>query len=553
MTHVAEKMIASGIRRVKLLLDGCCSALGRRSEPHDNPRQSEIATKFRVVYHLEFGYQPITHGKLSVVLPHQCEKHHDPKSLHPFRFPLSASFILCLVLSTGLQAAEKPNFIVINIDDLGYGDIEPFGSKLNRTPNLNRMAKEGRKLTSFYAAPVCSPSRASLMTGCYPKRALPIPHVLFPVYATGLHPQEITIAELLKQQGYTTGVIGKWHLGDQPAFLPTRQGFDYYYGLPYSNDMGPAADGVKSNFGKPLPKPRRKGKGQPPLPLLRNETVLQRVLPEDQQALVERYTQEAVTFLWEHQDEPFFLYLPHSAVHFPLYPGKRFQGKSKHGLFGDWVEEVDWSVGQVLETLRQLKLAEKTLVIFTSDNGGAIRHGAVNAPLRGGKGSTFEGGMRVPTIAWWPKKIPASTETGAVTSMMDILPTFVKLAGGETPADRKLDGGDIWPILAGETDAKSPYETFYYYRGLNLQAVRHGPWKLHLAKGELYHLENDIAESQNVAKEQADVVAKLRRLAKATNEDLGTKGIGPGFVHSEESKSHNRSSAMTARRAKGSG
>ena len=441
-------------------------------------------------------------------------------------------FLTALLLIGALcrenQAAERPNFIIINIDDLGYGDIQPFGSKLNRTPNLNRMAAEGRKLTCFYAAPVCSPSRASLMTGCYPKRALPIPHVLFPEYATGLAPSEITIAELLKEQGYATGCIGKWHLGDQPDFLPTRQGFDYYYGLPYSNDMGPAADGVKSNLGKPLPKPNPKRQGQPPLPLLRNETVLQRVLPDDQQAIVERYTQEAVKFLWDHQDEPFFLYLPHSAVHFPLYPGKAFQGKSKNGLFGDWVEEVDWSVGQVLGTVRQLKLDKNTLVIFTSDNGGAIRHGAVNAPLRGAKGSTFEGGMREPTIAWWPEKIPAGTESGEVTTMMDLLPTLVKLAGGTAPQDRKIDGGDIWPILSGAANAKSPYESFHYFRGLNLQAVRSGPWKLHLAKGELYHLEQDIAESKDVAKENPEIVARLRNIADAMNDDLGTKDLGPG-------------------------
>ncbi len=435
---------------------------------------------------------------------------------------------LAFLLATDvLTAADQPNFIVINIDDLGYGDIGPFGSKLNRTPNLDRMAKEGRKLTCYYAAPVCSPSRASLMTGCYPKRVLSIPHVLFPGNAEGLAPEEITVAELLKQQGYSTGIIGKWHLGDQPQFLPTRQGFDYYYGLPYSNDMGPAEDGVKSNLGKPLPK-SKPGKGQPPLPLLRNETVLKRVLPDDQQKLVENYTQEAIAFLKKHRDQPFFLYLPHSAVHFPLYPGKAFQGKSNNGLYGDWVEEVDWSVGQVLDTLRELKLDHNTLVLFTSDNGGQMRHGAVNAPLRGGKGTTFEGGMREPTIAWWPGKIPAGTESDEITSMMDILPTFVTLAGGKIPRDRKLDGGDIWPILSGKENAKSPYDAFYYYRGLKLQAVRQGPWKLHLVKGELYHLEDDISESKNVAKANPHIVEKLRAVALATKDDLGMDGIGPG-------------------------
>ncbi len=421
----------------------------------------------------------------------------------------------------------KPNFVVINIDDLGYGDIGPFGAKQNRTPHLDQMASEGMKLTSYYAAPVCSPSRAALMTGCYPKRALSIPHVLFPGNAEGLDPGEITIAEILKQQGYATAIIGKWHLGDQPPFLPTRQGFDYYFGLPYSNDMGPARDGVKSNLGAPLPKPR-KGRGQPPLPLMRNERVLQRVLAADQQRLVELYTEEAIRFITEHQDHPFFLYLPHSAVHFPLYPGKRFHGKSNNGLFGDWVEEVDWSVGQILDTIRQLKLEKNTLVIFTSDNGGAMRHGAVNKPLRGGKGSTWEGGIRVPTIAWWPGRIPPGTESDEITGMMDLLPTFAQLAGGQVPTDRVIDGGDIWPILSGKPNARTPHETFYYYRGLKLQAVRHGPWKLHLKSKALYNLYDDIGESHNVAAAHPEVVSRLRELAAHMKNDLGLDGIGPG-------------------------
>lgn len=423
-------------------------------------------------------------------------------------------------------AADTPNFILINIDDLGYADIGPFGSKLNRTPALDRMAQEGRKLTCFYAAPVCSPSRASLMTGCYPKRSLSIPHVLFPGNDVGLAPAETTVAELLKQQGYATACIGKWHLGDQPEFLPRQQGFDYYFGLPYSNDMGPAEDGVKSNLGAPIPKRKGKGRGQPPLPLLRNETVLQRILAHDQTTLVTRYTQEAVKFIREHQNERFFLYLPHSAVHFPIYPGKAFQGKSKNGIYGDWVEEVDWSAGQVLDTVRELGLSENTLVIFTSDNGGTKR--AVNAPLRGFKGSTWEGGMRGPTIAWWPGKIPAGTETDAITSMMDILPTFVKLAGGGLPTDRKLDGADIWPILAGQPGAKSPHDVFYYYRGLKLEAVRSGPWKLHLARKELYNLEADIGETTNVALGNPMVVERLHALTALMKEDLGLDRIGPG-------------------------
>jgi arylsulfatase A len=421
-------------------------------------------------------------------------------------------------------AAAPPNFIVINIDDLGYADIEPFGSKLNRTPNLNRMAAEGRRLTCFYGAPVCSPSRASLMTGCYPKRSLPIPHVLFPGNDVGLSPEEVTVAELLKGLGYVTGIVGKWHLGDQPEFMPTRQGFDSFFGLPYSNDMGPAEDGVKSSLGDPLPE--KKDQGQPPLPWLRNEKVEKRVLADDQTTLVARYTEEAVRFLRENRAKPFFLYLPHSAVHFPLYPGKAFQGRSKNGNYGDWVEEMDWSVGQVLDAVRELGLDKNTLVLFTSDNGGTPR--AVNAPLRGFKGSTWEGGMRVPTIAWWPGRIPAGTETGEVAGMMDVLPTLVKLAGGSLPSGRKIDGEDISPLLTGEGPATSPHDVFHYFRGLKLEAVRSGSWKLHLGPASLYDLGADVGEATDVAAEHPDVVQRLRGIAAAMKTDLGLDGIGPG-------------------------
>jgi len=438
--------------------------------------------------------------------------------------------LIILVLAPIIAVSgDKPNFIVINIDDLGYADIGPFGSKLNRTPNLDRMAKEGRRFTSFYAAPVCSPSRAALMTGCYPKRALPIPHVLFPGNDVGLDPREITVAEVLKGAGYTTGIIGKWHLGDQAEFLPLKQGFDYYFGLPYSNDMGPAKDGIKSDLGKPLP--IEKGKGQPPLPLIRNNTVLKRVLPDDQQSLVELYTDEALRFIEKHKAEPFFLYLPHNAVHFPIYPGKKWAGKSPNGIYSDWVEEVDWSVGRVLDALREQGLSECTLVIFTSDNGGTQR--AVNAPLRGFKSSTLEGGMRVPTIAWWPKKIPADTVCDAITGMFDILPTFAALAGGQVPTDRKIDGVNIWPQLSGDSQAKPAHETFYYYRGLWLEAVRHGEWKLQLPseknpKHVLYNLTTDIGEATDAAAENPKVVAQLQALVIAMKDDLGINGAAPG-------------------------
>ncbi len=423
----------------------------------------------------------------------------------------------------GAAAEERPNVILINVDDLGYADVGPFGSTLHRTPHLDRMAREGRKLTSFYAAPVCSPSRASLMTGCYPKRVLSIPHVLFPAGASGLAPAETTVAEILKEKGYATAIVGKWHLGDQPEFLPTRQGFDEFFGLPYSNDMGPAADGVKSDFGKPLPQP--KGKGQPPLPLLRGEAVLQRVRPEDQVRLVELYTAEAERFIRARKDGPFFLYLAHSAVHFPLYPGKDFRGKSANGLYGDWVEETDASVGRVLDVVRGLGLGKKTLVFFTSDNGGTNR--AVNRPFRGHKASTLEGGMRVPAIAWWPDRIPAGTETDAVAGMMDLLPTLARLAGGAPPAGRAIDGRDLWPVLSGAADARG-HDVFYYYRGLKLEAVRGGSMKLHLAKGELYDLARDPGESKNLAGEKPDEVKRLQALADRMKDDLGLDGVGPG-------------------------
>ena len=434
----------------------------------------------------------------------------------------------------------KPNFIVINIDDLGYADIGPFGSKLNRTPHLDRMATEGRKLTSFYAAPVCSPSRAALMTGSYAKRALPIPHVLFPGFAIGLSPSEITVAEVLKSAGYATAIVGKWHLGDQPDFLPNNQGFDLHFGLPYSNDMGPSGDGVKSNLGDPLPK-ATKG-GQPPLPLLRNGQVVKRVLPDDQQSLVELYTDETLAYIAAHKSSPFFLYLAHNAVHFPLYPGKKWAGKSPHGLYSDWVEEVDAGVGRILDALRAQGLAERTFVVFTSDNGGTQR--GLNTPLRGYKGSTWEGGIRVPTIAWWPGQIPAGTATPTIAAMFDILPTFASLAGAKLPTDRKLDGVNLWPQLAG-TSTASARETFFYYHGLRLAAVRHGDWKLHLAAPaaaaaaenkkksapaelQLYNLKTDLAEAHNVAAAHPAVVAQLQALIAAMQSDLGLDGPAPG-------------------------
>ena len=433
----------------------------------------------------------------------------------------------------------KPNIILILVDDMGYGDIQPFGSVKNRTPNLNRMASEGLKLTSFYAAPVCTPSRAQFMTGCYAKRVSLGHGVLFPASATGLNPKEHTVADLLRAQGYTTMAVGKWHLGDQPPFLPTAHGFDNYFGLPYSNDMDrPANAGAKS--------PR------PPLPLMRDDKPIEVITPEKQDYLEQRYTDAAVKFIRAHAGDsrPFFLYLAHTAVHLPLHPGPDFRGKSANGAYGDWVEEVDWSTGRVLDTLRELKLTDNTLVIFTSDNGPRV---GVAGPLRGMKGSTLEGGMREPTIAWWPGKVPAGASTDVVTGGIDILPTFVALAGGAVPADNKIDGVDITPILLGKA-TQTTREAHYYFSTatLGLDAVRVGPWKLTLAAKPagkntksaktgaksapnskfapvLYNLDDDIGESRDVAAAHPDIVKRLQALADAMDKDLGAKtAAGPG-------------------------
>jgi arylsulfatase A len=431
-------------------------------------------------------------------------------------------------------APAKPNFILILADDMGYGDIGPFGSTRNRTPNLDRLASEGMRLTSFYAAPVCTPSRAQILTGCYAKR-VSLPNVLSPAAPIGLSSHEHTIAELLKQQGYATIAIGKWHVGDATEFLPTHHGFDRYFGLPYSNDMGGPTDMAKA-----------KRQRRSPLPLIENDTVAETVTPEGQNRLTERYTAEAVRFIREHKDTPFFLYLPHTAVHVPIHPGDKFRGRSPYGLYNDWVEEVDWSVGQVLDTVRELGLAERTLVIFTSDNGPWLTQGTnagTAGPLRGGKGGTFEGGVREPTIAWWPGRIHAGISNDAVAANFDLLPTFVKLAGGKLPTDNKIDGEDLSPLLFGRTK-KSPHKAHFYFSGNALQAVRSGPWKLAVApqseglgkpapsKEEfmptLYNLDTDIGEQHDVTALHPKDVKKLRELVAKMDADLGLTKLGPG-------------------------
>jgi arylsulfatase A-like enzyme len=432
--------------------------------------------------------------------------------------------LLCLfALSSSLYAAASPPNIIIHfIDDLGYGDIGPFGAVKQKTPHLDRMAREGMKLTSFYAAPVCSVSRAQIMTGCYGAR-ISVPGVYFPGQQNGLHPQEHTIADRLRPLGYATQCIGKWHLGDQPAFLPTKQGFDHYLGIPYSNDMLKTAS----------------VDGRRVVPLVRDEQV-ERLLDEtDQDRIEEIYTDEAVKFIRGSKEKPFFLYFPHTAVHTPIHPGKAFQGSSQNGRFGDWVQEVDASVGRVFDTLRELQLDTNTLVIFTSDNGPWLikgPDGGSAGPLRGGKGSTWEGGVRVPTLAWWPGKIAPGSVCDAVAGTIDVLPTCMKIAGAEVPAQPVIDGRDLSPLLFGQSK-DSQREAHYYFASYNLQAVRQGPWKLAIAtqpetmgkqaasdateNPRLYNLDQEIDEKTNLAAQHPDIVAKLTALAEKMTNEIG--------------------------------
>jgi arylsulfatase A len=436
--------------------------------------------------------------------------------------PLLTLFLFLNTLGPAIAAAP-PNIVIIFIDDMGYGDIGPYGATQQKTPNLDRMASEGMKLTSFYAAPVCSVSRAQLLTGCYGVR-IDVPGVYGPGSPSGLNPKESTIAERLKERGYATMCIGKWHVGDQPEFLPTRQGFDHYFGIPYSNDMQ-----VKSTES-----------GESVVPLVRDEKVEELLTDDKQSRIVERYTDEAIRFITQNKDKPFLLYLPHTAIHTPIYPGAAFRGKSNNGAVGDWIEEVDASTGRLLDTLRDLKLAENTLVIFTSDNGPWLIKGADSGsagPLRGGKGSTWEGGVRVPTLAWWPGKIAPNSTMDAVAGTIDLLPTAVALAGGTVPKQPVIDGRDISPLLFGKTKT-SPRDAHYYFSGFGLQAIRQGPWKLAIAPQNetmgrpalpdastkaprLYNLDAEIGEKTNVADSHPEIVAKLTELANKMAAEIG--------------------------------
>jgi arylsulfatase A-like enzyme len=443
-----------------------------------------------------------------------------------------------------------PNFVVIFTDDQGYADVGCFGAEGFETPNLDRMAKQGMRFTSFYVSQaVCSASRSSLITGCYPNR-VSIYGALGPRAEIGLNPEEETIAEVLKKKGYACGIFGKWHLGHHREFLPLQQGFDEYLGLPYSNDMWPVwYDGT------PSPQDHNKAT-YPYLPLIDGyETVEKLTTMEDIDMLTTRYTERAVRFIEKNKDRPFFLYVPHSMPHTPLGVSDKFRGKSQQGKYGDVIMEIDWSVGQILKALKKHNLENNTLVVFTSDNGPWLnfgKHAGSVGPLREGKGTSWEGGQRVPCIMRWPGHIPKGRDCDNIASTMDLLPTFAAIAGSPLPKN-KIDGVNILSLLEGKPEA-NPRDHLFYYYGRPLQAVRQGKWKLHFPHGyrsyegvepgknglpgpyghgetglELYDLKNDIGERHDVADQYPEVVEKLQALGEKAREELGDgKLIGKG-------------------------
>ena len=423
------------------------------------------------------------------------------------------------------EAVSQPNVVLINCDDLGYGDLGCYGSTRNKTPTLDRLAAEGVRFDSFYtASPVCSPARGALLTGCYPPRigfgsfgGLP---VLFPGQGIGLPPTEVSLARVLSDAGYATQAIGKWHCGDQPEFQPTNHGFDHYLGLPYSNDMGRQA-------GRPEFLPE-----MPPLPLIVDGEVVEQ--QPDQASLTSRYVAHALDFMRSTEGTPFFLYLAHMYVHVPIYVEERFAEQSTNGAYGAAVESIDWATSVILDELEAQGIAEDTIVIFTSDNGSLGDNpppwgspeplGGSNDPLRGTKGTTWEGGQRVPGIVRWPARIPAGRVSDEVVTAMDLAPTLAVLSGGQMPTDRVIDGRDIAALWFG--DAPSPHDAFFYYWMNDLEAVRSGRWKLHFAKRgealhELYDLDADVGETLNVIDDHPDVVARLAELAEGARSSLG--------------------------------
>jgi len=442
----------------------------------------------------------------------------------------SAAFALSGLLSCG-KGKQQPNFVLIFCDDLGYGDLGSFGHPTIRTPNLDRMAAEGQRWTQFYAAaPVCTPSRAALMTGRYPIRSgmcSNVRGVLFPDSAGGLPENEITVATALKSRGYATACVGKWHLGHLPQYLPTSHGFDSYFGIPYSNDM----DKIRhmSVQDEMDPKPEYYN-----VPLMRNEEVIER--PANQETITKRYTEEAIRFIQNNKKEPFFLYLAHTMPHIPLFRSEPFENTSRRGYYGDVVEEIDWSVGEILKTLKHEGLDRNTLVVFTSDNGPWLlfdQHGGSAGLLREGKGTTFEGGMREPTIFWWPGKIRPGVEMG-MGSTMDVLPTFCTLAGAQVPNDREMDGRDLsGTLLNGEV---SPRDEMIYYRGQRVYAARKGLYKAHFMTELsfqkdnqfkrhdpplLYHVEEDPSEKYNIASDHPEVIEEIQKMVENHCKTLG--------------------------------
>ncbi|MFP6899942.1 MAG: sulfatase [Opitutales bacterium] len=458
--------------------------------------------------------------------------------------------LLAFAATAFLHAKKTPNVVIIFIDDMGYADIGPFGAKAYPTPNLDRMAKEGRKFTDFYVTQaVCSASRAGLLTGCYNVR-VGILGALGPKSSHGIHADEVTLAEICKQKGYATACYGKWHLGHHKKFLPMQHGFDDYFGLPYSNDMWPYHPGVLHL------EMEQRLKRWPHLPLIdKNEVINPKVTGKDQELLTTQYTERAVSFIEKNKDKPFFLYLPHSMVHVPLYVSDKFKGKSNAGLFGDVMMEVDWSVGQILDTLRKHKLEKNTLVVFTADNGPWLsygEHAGSAAPLREGKGTMFDGGCRESTLMWWPGKIPADSVCREPAMTIDLLPTIAHLIGAKLP-EHKIDGKNIWTLMKNSKRASSPQEAYYFYYGNQLQAVRSGKWKLHFPHGyrtmagrpggkggiptnysqakiglSLFDLEKDIGETTDLKDKFPEITDRLSKLGKAFDADLRKTKRPPG-------------------------
>jgi arylsulfatase A-like enzyme len=441
-----------------------------------------------------------------------------------------ALFVMWIALGSASRAADRPpNLVIIFVDDMGYGDLGCYGAKGYQTPNLDRMASEGNRFTDFYVGqPICSASRAALLTGCYPNR-VGILGALPPRSKVGISDHETLLPQVLKARGYATGMYGKWHLGDSPQFLPTHHGFDEYFGLPYSNDM--------------MPRPGRVN--YPALPLIQGDVAIGR--NPDQTQLTTWYTERAVSFIQRHKDGPFFLYVAHNMPHVPLHVSSKYKGKTERGLYGDVIEEIDWSAGKILDAIQRNGIEDNTLVIFTSDNGPWLLYGdhaGSPGPLREGKMTTFDGGVRECCIMRWPGKIPAGSVCHEMAWSMDLLPTLAKLAGTSAPSDRIIDGKDIWPLITARSGAKTPHEAYYYYWNKNLQAVRSGNWKLHFAHdyihpdppghgGEpgktvtlkigmsLFDLKHDVHEQHDVAAEHPEVVRRLESLAERARADLG--------------------------------